>query len=141
MLGPFSRAVAPSINSSVVSGSQKSGMPQPSQLRSEESWRSHADHREWMSIDLIAGTDYSRIRPVLVMPDAITHHRHWRRTLLIVLSVISRPIHGCTPKVLKKFPDTYCPLRVSTGAWDPALRTPRGALPACNAARSANSGV
>src|SRR5207248_8796326 len=56
-------------------------------------------------------------------------------------SVISLPIQGCTPKVLKKFPDTYSPLRVSAGARDPALRTPSGALPACSAARSANSGV
>src|SRR5271169_2826263 len=56
-------------------------------------------------------------------------------------SVISLPIQGCTPKVLKKLPDTYSPLRVSAGARDPALRTPSGALPACSAARSTNSGV
>ena len=43
--------------------------------------------------------------------------------------------------VAKKFPDTYSPLRVSTGVCDPALRTPSGALPACSAASSANSGV
>src|ERR1700722_19924857 len=54
-------------------------------------------------------------------------------------SVISLPIQGCTPKVLKKLPDTYSPLRVSACARDPALRTPSGALPACSAARSANS--
>ena len=30
-------------------------------------------------------------------------------------SVISRPIHGCTPRVRKKFPETSCPLNVSTG--------------------------
>src|SRR5438067_6718300 len=45
------------------------------------------------------------------------------------------------PRVLKKFPETYSPLRVSSGACDPALRTPRDALPACSAARSTNSGV
>src|SRR5690348_11656185 len=56
-------------------------------------------------------------------------------------SVISRPIQGCTPKVRKKFPETYCPLRVSACAADPALRTPSGALPACSAAKSVNSGV
>src|SRR5215831_5094285 len=56
-------------------------------------------------------------------------------------SVISLPIQGCTPKVLKKLPETNSPLRVSTGARDPALRTPSGALPACRAAKSANSGV
>src|SRR6201993_2797336 len=56
-------------------------------------------------------------------------------------SVINLPIHGCTPKVLKKLPDTYSPLRVSAGALDPALRTASGALPACSAARSTNSGV
>src|ERR1700722_5038447 len=56
-------------------------------------------------------------------------------------SVISRPIQGCTPKILKKLPDTSSPLRVSACAPDPALRTPSGALPACNAARSVNSGV
>src|SRR5579859_6251283 len=54
-------------------------------------------------------------------------------------SVISRPIQGCTPRVLKKLPDTYSPLLVSAGARDPALRTPSGALPACSAARSVNS--
>src|SRR5580700_10002777 len=54
-------------------------------------------------------------------------------------SVISLPIQGCTPKVLKKLPDTYSPLRVSACAFDPTLRTPSGALPACSAARSANS--
>src|ERR1700733_2771037 len=52
-----------------------------------------------------------------------------------------RPIHGCTPRVRKKFPETYSPLRVSTCACDPALRTPRAAFPACNAAKSVNSGV
>src|SRR5580704_18976538 len=56
-------------------------------------------------------------------------------------SVRSRPIQGCTPKVLKKFPETYSPFRVSACACDPALRTPSGALPACSAARSVNSGV
>src|SRR5215831_19159944 len=56
-------------------------------------------------------------------------------------SVISLPIQGCTPKVLKKLPHTHSPLRVSAGARDPALRTPSGALPACSAARSTNSGV
>src|SRR5262249_52674114 len=56
-------------------------------------------------------------------------------------SVISRPIQGCTPRVLKKLPDTYSPLRVSACARDPALRTPSGALPACSAARLMNSGV
>src|SRR5580698_5482219 len=54
---------------------------------------------------------------------------------------MSRPIHGSTPSVLKKFPETYSPLRVSAAACDPALRTPSGALPACSAARSVNSGV
>src|SRR6202789_2512342 len=54
---------------------------------------------------------------------------------------MSRPIHGCTPRVLKKFPDTYCPLRVSAWLCDPARRTPSGALPACSAAKSVNSGV
>src|ERR1700728_4197817 len=52
-----------------------------------------------------------------------------------------RPIHGCTPRVLKKFPETYSPLRVSAAACDPALRTPSAALPASSAARSVNSGV
>src|ERR1700722_11412835 len=56
-------------------------------------------------------------------------------------SVISRPTQGCTPNVLKKLPDTYSPLRVSACACDPALRTPSGALPACSAAKSMNSGV
>src|SRR6266851_9262799 len=56
-------------------------------------------------------------------------------------SVISRPIQGCTPKVLKKLPETYSPLRVSACACDPALRTPRFVLPACKAAKSTNSGV
>src|ERR1035438_4264295 len=56
-------------------------------------------------------------------------------------SIISRPIQGCTPRVPKKLPDTYSPLRVSAGDGDPALRTPNGALPACSAARSTNSGV
>src|SRR5580700_9953774 len=45
------------------------------------------------------------------------------------------------PSVLKKLPDTYSPLSVFAGAADPALRTPSAALPACSAARSANSGV
>src|ERR1051326_2421457 len=54
-------------------------------------------------------------------------------------SIISRPIQGCTPRVLKKFPETYWPLRVSAWAGDPALRTPRSALPACRAAKSTNS--
>src|SRR5438270_10681825 len=52
-----------------------------------------------------------------------------------------RPIQDCTPRVLKKFPETYSPLRVSAGACDPTLRTPRDALPACSAAKSTNSGV
>src|ERR1700678_2040173 len=52
-----------------------------------------------------------------------------------------RPIHGCTPRVLKKLPETNSPLRVSAAACEPALRTPRAALPACSAARSVNSGV
>src|SRR5215468_1882638 len=56
-------------------------------------------------------------------------------------SDINLPIQGCTPKALKKLPDTYSPFRVSACARDPALRTPSGALPACSAARSMNSGV
>src|SRR5437667_274849 len=54
---------------------------------------------------------------------------------------MSRPIQGCTPRVRKKLPDTYWPLRVSACAGDPALRTPSGALPACNADNSTKSGV
>src|SRR5580693_8577167 len=45
------------------------------------------------------------------------------------------------PRVRKKLPDTNSPLRVSAGDADPALRTPSGALPACSAAKSMNSGV
>src|SRR4029079_7011705 len=56
-------------------------------------------------------------------------------------SVISLPIQGCTPKVRKKLPDTNSPLRVSAGGRSAALRTQSGACPACNAARSTNSGV
>src|SRR3984893_431604 len=54
---------------------------------------------------------------------------------------MSRAIHGCTPRVRKKFPETHSPLRVSAAACDPVLRTPSGALPACSAPRSVNSGV
>src|SRR6202042_2074277 len=57
----------------------------PGQLRSEKSWCSHADHGEGVSIDLVASTDYRRIRSVLVVPYAVTHHSDGRRTLLIVL--------------------------------------------------------
>ena len=45
------------------------------------------------------------------------------------------------PRVRKKLPDTYSPLRVSAAAGDPALRTPSEVLPACSAAKSTNSGV
>src|SRR5215467_7615285 len=56
-------------------------------------------------------------------------------------SVISRPIQGWTPSIRKKLPETYSPLLVSACAREPALRMPSGALPACSAARSVNSGV
>ncbi len=38
-----------------------------------------------MSVDLVASTDYGRVRSVLVVPNAVTHHNDWLRTLLIVL--------------------------------------------------------
>src|SRR5579859_2058930 len=38
-----------------------------------------------MPIDLIASTDYGRIRSVFFLPYAVAHHRYRRRTLLIVL--------------------------------------------------------
>ena len=56
----------------------------PGQLRSVESRRSHADHRERMPVDLIAGANHRRVGAVLLLPDAVAHHRHRRRAFLIV---------------------------------------------------------
>src|ERR1051325_10818136 len=40
-----------------------------------------------MSIDLVASTDYRRIRAVLVVPNAVAHHRNRRRTLAIIIVI------------------------------------------------------
>ena len=55
------------------------------QLGAIESRRSHANQSERMSVDLIAGADHRGIGAVLLAPDAVAHHRHGRRALLIVL--------------------------------------------------------
>jgi hypothetical protein len=41
----------------------------------------------------------------------------------------------------KKFPETFCLLKVSTGGCDPARRTASAAFPACRAASSTTPGV
>src|SRR5580692_4932360 len=51
------------------------------------------------------------------------------------------PDPGQHARMRKKFPETFCLLKVSTGGCDPARRTASAAFPACRAASSTTPGV
>src|SRR4051812_44534299 len=59
-----------------------------------------------MPIDLVASTDHRGIGSVFVMPDAVAHHRDWRRTLLIVLigqQAADPRLHAKRPEEISRY--------------------------------------
>ena len=51
----------------------------------EETGRSDANDGEWLVVQIERAADNGGIRSILLLPQAIAHHCHWRSTGLIVL--------------------------------------------------------
>ena len=94
-----------------------------------------------MTVDLVGCAHHGGIGAVLFVPDAVTHYGDGRRTLHVV-GIGHQPADpGLHAEGREEIAGHILTVACVGGRREPARRTPSGALPACSAARSTNSGV
>jgi hypothetical protein len=135
------RAVAPLTSGSVVSGSQKSGIPPPSTFTPKKPGGAipiivNGWPLIWYAAPATDGSDPYFPCQVWKLITATGGAPSWSS-----LSLNRRPRQAEMPNVSKKLPETNSPLPVLAGAGEPLRRTPNPVLPTWNAARFSNAGV